>query len=104
MHLVSIDPGTAAAQATWNRLANNQRAAWLRAALRVRGQTQTDLAKIVDMTPQAVSDWVNGKVEIDWSRRMAILVALDLPQTWEPSTPLPSATPNVKRIRTARGA
>jgi transcriptional regulator with XRE-family HTH domain len=99
MHIVPIDPDTAAAQVKWARLANNQRAAWLRAALKASGHQQGELADLLDLTTQTLSAWANGHAEIDWSRRMSILAALGLSQTWEPPGPLPAPTPNKKRVR-----
>jgi transcriptional regulator with XRE-family HTH domain len=99
MQLVSIDPDVAKAQAQWNRLMNNQRAAWLRAAMKAKAISQADLGELLGMTPQAISQWSTADATIDWRSRMAVLVALELPQLWEPREPLPPAQPNKKRVR-----
>jgi transcriptional regulator with XRE-family HTH domain len=79
---------------------NNQRAAFIREALKTRGMKQTELQELLGITWQTMSTWTNGHASVDWSRWMSICLALGIPQTWAPpESAIPPPRENTKRVR-----
>lgn len=57
---------------------------WVEAALAASGVSQSEVARRLEVTQGTVNRWARGKAPVSWSRWLAILAALDLPQRWTP--------------------
>lgn len=71
-------------------------AAKLEAALRVTGQSQSELARRLGLTVVAVNRWCRGKAPISQSRWIAVASVLGLAADWEPPTEEPTTSSEKK--------
>ena len=85
MLLVPITPQIASAQVVWEQLSERDRGEWILAAIKEAKTSKSEVAERLDISFQALNAWITGDAKADWARRMAVALACDLKETWEPT-------------------